>query len=47
MDACPVRVIALLPYNQPDHPQPDPVPVSSQLSQLDGQHAPTVFLHVS
>ena len=47
MDAHPVRVIVRTPYNRPGHPQPDPVPVSSQLSQLNGQHAPTVFLQVS
>jgi hypothetical protein len=42
MDAHPVRVIVRLPYNRPEHPQPDPVPVSSQLSQLKGQR--TYFL---
>ena len=46
MDAHPVRVIVWTPYNRPGHPQPDPHPVSSQLSQFNGQHARTFFLQV-
>ena len=50
MDAHLVRVIVRLPYNRPEHPQPDPVPVSpsnSRSSFYSTANASTFFRQVS